>query len=198
MPDIQKAVNWMLNIAMDDTHGYDQANRQGPDYDCSALVSSALYQAGFNVKPWSWTGNMYAQLIAADFREIDNDNDRRAGDIWLTPYAHTCMSLNSEQIIEASGNEFGTAFGGKSGDQTGREIAVKGWYRPSYGWRYHLRYMEPVTGKSPYQIAAEVICGKWGNGAERKRALTVAGYDYAEVQTAVNYYVAVAKWMEVK
>lgn len=36
------------------------------------------------------------------------------------------------------------------------------------------------------EIAREVIRGKWGNGAERKRRLTEAGYDYNAVQKRVN------------
>ena len=40
--------------------------------------------------------------------------------------------------------------------------------------------------KSVEVIAAEVMAGKWGNGEARKQALIKAGYDYAEVQAAVN------------
>ncbi len=40
--------------------------------------------------------------------------------------------------------------------------------------------------KTADEIAAEVIAGLWGNGDERKAALTAAGYDFSEVQTAVN------------
>ena len=40
--------------------------------------------------------------------------------------------------------------------------------------------------KSVEEIAKEVIAGKWGNGADRKTALTKAGYDYAEVQAKVD------------
>ena len=36
------------------------------------------------------------------------------------------------------------------------------------------------------QIAKEVIAGKWGNGATRKKKLTAAGYNYKEVQAEVN------------
>lgn len=36
------------------------------------------------------------------------------------------------------------------------------------------------------QIANEVIAGQWGDGAERKKRLTDAGYDYNAVQNAVN------------
>ena len=40
--------------------------------------------------------------------------------------------------------------------------------------------------KSNYAIATEVCMGKWGNGAERRRRLTEAGYDYNAIQTIVN------------
>lgn len=40
--------------------------------------------------------------------------------------------------------------------------------------------------KSNEEIADEVIAGKWGNGDERKRRLTEAGYDYNAVQAIVN------------
>ncbi len=40
--------------------------------------------------------------------------------------------------------------------------------------------------KSIDEIAKEIINGEWGNGSERKRRLTQAGYDYATVQGRVN------------
>ena len=43
-----------------------------------------------------------------------------------------------------------------------------------------------TTKKSVEELAKEVLSGKWGNGAERKRRLTQAGYDYSVVQKKVN------------
>lgn len=40
--------------------------------------------------------------------------------------------------------------------------------------------------KSNEQIAYEVIQGKWGNGEERKKRLTDAGYSYSTIQALVN------------
>ena len=40
--------------------------------------------------------------------------------------------------------------------------------------------------KSVDTIAREVIRGDWGNGDERKKKLTAAGYDYSDVQKSVN------------
>lgn len=36
------------------------------------------------------------------------------------------------------------------------------------------------------EIAEEVIAGKWGNGADRKRKLEAAGYDFYKIQDIVN------------
>lgn len=44
--------------------------------------------------------------------------------------------------------------------------------------------------KSVADLAAEVLAGMWGNGAERRERLTAAGYDYAAVQAEVNRRVA--------
>ena len=43
-----------------------------------------------------------------------------------------------------------------------------------------------VPAKSIEDLAREVIRGEWGNGAEREKRLTAAGYDYDAVQTRVN------------
>lgn len=40
--------------------------------------------------------------------------------------------------------------------------------------------------KSNEDIAKEVIAGKWGNGDERRKRLTDAGYDYNAIQSIVN------------
>lgn len=43
-----------------------------------------------------------------------------------------------------------------------------------------------ATKKTNAEIAKEVIAGKWGNGADRKKRLEAAGYDYNAIQQAVN------------
>ena len=47
-------------------------------------------------------------------------------------------------------------------------------------------FLKAVSVKSNEDIAREVLAGKWGNGAERKRRLTQAGYDYSVIQSIVN------------
>lgn len=45
---------------------------------------------------------------------------------------------------------------------------------------------QPTPKKSVSTIASEVLAGRWGNGDERKRRLTAAGYNYSAVQAEVN------------
>lgn len=188
MPNIMKAVHFMIDIANDDTHGYDQAHRNSPDYDCSSLVGTALHEAGFDVSPYSWTGNLEEQLRKIGF--TDCKKPWKGGDIHLNTKHHVCMSINTSQIAQASTNEKGTVTGGKTGDQTGKEIYIRDYYEYSHGWDVHLRYIGAITDVSPYvsidTIAREVISGKWGNGDTRMKLLTDAGYDYNTVQSKVN------------
>lgn len=48
------------------------------------------------------------------------------------------------------------------------------------------KYDKTKSKKSVDMLAKEVIAGKWGNGDERKKKLTAAGYDYNAVQKRVN------------
>jgi N-acetyl-anhydromuramyl-L-alanine amidase AmpD len=47
-------------------------------------------------------------------------------------------------------------------------------------------HITPGKKKPTEEIAQEVIAGKWGIGLDRKKRLSAAGYDYAEVQALVN------------
>lgn len=49
------------------------------------------------------------------------------------------------------------------------------------------------AAKTTDQLAEEVIAGLWGNGSDRKKRLTAAGYGYDAVQKAVNQKMAAKK-----
>ena len=65
MTKVETAVQWMEKIAADDSHGYSQTNRWGPDYDCSSFVITAFQDAGIPVKAKgaNFTGNMKAVFL---------------------------------------------------------------------------------------------------------------------------------------
>lgn len=194
MKDIGKALYYMLSIANNDEHGYDQTHRNGPDFDCSSLIGHALNYAGFNVYKESWTGNLYKQLIEDGFTFVNPPY--QPGDIHLTPGHHVCMHVGCNKIVHARINEYGKTTGGKTGDQTGNEITITDYYTPSYGWKYHLRYTDQdkiEEDKTTLQddelytkLAKEVIQGKWSVYPARQTLLEEAGYDYKRVQNYVN------------
>ena len=56
-----------------------------------------------------------------------------------------------------------------------------------YGWVNAADISGAGSGKkSVEELASEVLAGKWGNGAERKKRLEAAGYSYSAVQKKVN------------
>lgn len=139
MPDLNKAIEWLVSIADNDTHGYSQSNRQGPDYDCSSLTLNALSHGGFAVNVSGYTGNMYDILQSVGFRTV-SDNKCLKGDIYLTPFKHVVMSYADGYVVTAAGNK-----DGRTGDSSGREIYKLPFYTPAYGWVYHMRYVTDKT-----------------------------------------------------
>ena len=142
---IDNAVAWAAAIANDDSHGYDQGSRWGPDYDCSSLVISAWKQAGVPLS-CTYTGNMRQDMLAHGFTDVTAQIDLstgaglRTGDVLLHETQHTALYIGNGRIVNAGGNEHGGVTGGTTGDRTGREIRVMGYY--NHPWQYVLRYTE--------------------------------------------------------
>lgn len=139
MPDIMKAVQFAVDIANDNSHGYDQLYRHGPNYDCSSLVAHALINGGFNILTDTWTGNLESQLIKCGFKKCSKP--WRAGDIHLNRKYHVVMSIDGNNVVTASINENNKNTGGKTGDQTGKEIYIRPYYEYRNGWDCHYRYV---------------------------------------------------------
>lgn len=144
---IERAVGWAVEVANDDSHGYDQGNRWGPDYDCSSFVISAWQQAGVKVKDSgaSYTGDMYDAFVKCGFRDvtasvdISSGRDMKKGDVLLNTQHHTALVIaDGGKLANASINENNETTGGQAGDQTGREIYVRDYY--NYPWNCVLRY----------------------------------------------------------
>ena len=85
---------------------------------------------------------------------------------------------------------------GQTGKGTFTIVEVKddwGRLKSGVGWIYlgnasdcTIAGSAKTTTKSIDELAREVIQGKWGNGQDRKKRLTAAGYDYYAVQNRVN------------
>lgn len=156
MSKTQKALQWMLDIAADNSHGYSQQNRWGPDYDCSSMVIQAFENAGVPVKSAgaTYTGNMRPVFLKNGFTDVtsrvnlSNCSGMQAGDVLLNQVHHTAMYAGGGRIVHARGQSYGSS---ATGDQ-GQEIAVTGYY--NYPWDCVLRYagtdagdVQPASGR---------------------------------------------------
>ena len=143
---IKNAVARAEAIALDDSHGYDQVDRWGnPNYDCSGLVISCLEAAGIPAKSSgaTYTGNMPDVLPKIGFKDVVKSVNLATGsgmirgDV-LLGNGHTAFCCGNGKLVHASINEKGTVTGGKSGDQTGREICIRSYYNKP--WVHVYRY----------------------------------------------------------
>ena len=202
MGTVENYVSWAVKIANDNSHGYSQAVRWSPDYDCSSLVISALESAGFPMRAYgaSYTGNMGQALKACGFVKVKGVNLGTSaglirGDILLNPATHTEIYIGDNKAVGAHCSETGGKYG-KTGDQTGNEISIQTYRNKNYTevWRYGGTgaAFKPSNGSKWDKVARDVIRGKYGNGAERVAALSAEGYTDAEIneiQQTVNYLI---------
>lgn len=151
MTKTESAISWMEKMARDNSHGYSQVNRWGPDYDCSSAVISSWQQAGVPVKTKgaSYTGNMYNIFKKCGFDDVTKEVNLitgaglKRGDVLLNRKHHTAMYCGNKKEVEASIDERGTTVGRLSGDQTGKEFLIRS-YR-NYPWTDVLRYKESAS-----------------------------------------------------
>ena len=154
MSIVEKAIAWALGIANDPDHGYDQASRWGPNYDCSSFVIRAFQEAGLPLTA-TYTGNMKYDFLRNGFVAV-TDGTLRRGDVLLHERNHTAIYLGNGQIVQAGINERGGVTGGQSGDQTGSEIGVRSYY--NYPWDVVLRYVGDLD-ESPEKTESNLDTG---------------------------------------
>ena len=153
IPDnpVEAAVGWMIDLAVDDSHGYSQEYRWGVDYDCSSALISAWRFAGIPLT-CTYTGDMREDFLAHGFEVVTHEVNLKTGsglirgDVLLNEERHTALYIGEGMEAEASVNEKGKATGGEPGDQTGKEILIRG-YR-NYPWDCVLRYVGEGKAKA--------------------------------------------------
>ena len=179
-----EAAVWAVAIAEDASHGYDQNYRWGErgDFDCSSLVISAYdsprANMGLKAAGATYTGNMRSVMLAKGFQDVTSQINLQTGagliegDVLLNTAHHTAMAVEGGKIVQASINERRGTRGGKPGDQTGTEIAVKEYY--NYPWNYVLRYdgysgfgIETASKNVSIIRAVPVTTSDWTKQAER-------------------------------
>ena len=152
------AVEFAVNIANDNNHGYSQRIRSlyeindPKSFDCSSLVCTAFYyaflknglttQARYLKEHCSYTGNML-EILNCGFEVVARNQTAHAqmqkGDIELNTTHHTALAIDKDNIVHARSSE-GTT---DTKDNSGNEIRTQPWYLYSHGWTHRLRF----TGK---------------------------------------------------
>lgn len=152
------AVEFAVNIANDNNHGYSQRIRSlyeindPKSFDCSSLVCTAFYyaflknglttQARYLKEHCSYTGNML-EMLNCGFEVVARNQtahvQMQKGDIELNTTHHTALAIDKDNIVHARSSE-GTT---DTKDNSGNEIRTQPWYLYSHGWTHRLRF----TGK---------------------------------------------------
>lgn len=155
---IHDAVEFAVNIANDNNHGYSQRIRSlyeiddPKSFDCSSLACTAYYyafmkngltqQARYLKEHCSYTRNML-NMRNCGFEVVARNQTAHAqmqkGDLELNVTHHVAMAIDRDNIVHARSSE-GTT---NTIDDSGNEIRTQPWYLYSHGWTHRLRF----TGK---------------------------------------------------
>jgi len=153
MSKIEIAVQFAVDVANDNYHGYSQERRDGGrDMDCSKIVISALKSAGYDTGSASYTGDMLNPLLAAGFKDVASSVNLHTGegllrgDILLRPKTsarsgHAAFYIGDGKIVQAQSD-----YDGVLGDSSDREIRIQSYYDSPF--LYVLR--DPDAIACPY------------------------------------------------
>ena len=159
---------------------------------CATFVSAVAVKLGYtDIIPTECSCGRMIDLFKKMGCWIENENRTpAAGDIIFYDWQDNGVGDNKGSsdhvgIVEkVSGGQIIVIEGNKGQAVARRYLKINGKFIRGYGVpKYDT---EKTIKKTVDAIAKEVIAGKWGSGEERKKKLTAAGYDYAEVQAAVN------------
>lgn len=152
---INDAVEFAVNIANDNNHGYSQRIRSlyeiddPKSFDCSSLACTAYYyaflknglttQARYLKEHCSYTGNML-NMCNCGFEIVARNqtahSQMQKGDLELNVTHHVAMAIDRDNIVHARSSE-GTT---DTKDNSGNEIRTQPWYLYSHGWTHRLRF----------------------------------------------------------
>ncbi len=143
-PKVEAMVAWAIEIAEDDSHGYSQNNRYGPDYDCTSFVCTALLEGGFQLERFLSPRGMVRELPSLGFAVYrKGETEPRRGDILVELGVHAEISLGDGCCVGAH-QDYGHS---RTGDRSGKEIECRTpdgdsrcWFCKKAQYDYILRY----------------------------------------------------------
>lgn len=153
---------------------YGVANAKGllaGDFNDYTVASAQLYK---NKKAWGTIPKIGAQIFFKNSTRI----------------CHTGLvyDIDNQYVYTVEGNTSGASgIIPNGGGVCKKKYRLNNSKIAGYGYPNYDEEKKIATKKKSNQtIAKEVVAGKWGNGAARKKALTEAGYDYDVIRKLVN------------
>lgn len=159
---------------------------------CATFVSAVAIKCGATgIIPTECGCERMINLLKNKNSWVERDDyTPQSGDIifydWDDSGSGDCTGFSDHVgIVESVGGGYVTLIEGNySNAVKRRSLKLNARYIRGYGVpKYDA---EVSSKKTTSQIVDEVLAGKWGNGDARKKALESAGYDYSEIQAAVN------------
>lgn len=158
---------------------------------CAAFISAVGYLTG--VEHSVLPPECSAHIMYQKFKEMGcvvNKNAGIEGDIVFYDFDNNGVANHVGVISSVTKDKYSVIEGNKS-DAVGIRIisktstSIMAVCRPKWDV-VSTTSANPSQLKSDETIAIEVIQGKWGNGDDRKKRLTNAGYNYKKIQQIVN------------
>ena len=155
---VEAMLKWALATAADDSHGYSQSSRYGPNYDCTSFVSTALMKGGFELEGYLNTHTLVSELPKLGFTCYRRGEvEPQRGDILVQVGVHAEISMGNGECVAAHMD-----YDGCSGDRSGHEIE----YRDAHNYLgcpfcsekrydYVLRYKTPKKSTQDSEESAQ-------------------------------------------
>lgn len=207
---IDRAVDWAVGIANDNSHGYTNG-KWGPEYSCISLVMEAFTAAGLDLGKCN-IDKMPDRLIARGFEDVTAEVDLASGQglakgdiLWYVnadKHGHTEMYIGSGQMVGARGDT-----DGKPGDSKGDEISVVTYQ--DLGWQRVFRLPDGYTSEEqeteepaePADAIYRVQAGAYSKESNAKAAcsrIIAAGFDAFIRQVGSLYKIQAGAFAEKK
>lgn len=187
---IDRAVDWAVGVANDNSHGYTNG-KWGPEYSCISLIMEAFTTAGLDLGKCN-IDKLPNRLIGRGFEDVTAEVDLATGQglakgdiLWYINqdnHGHTEMYIGSGQMVGARGDT-----DGKPGDSKGDEISVVAYQ--DLGWQRVFRIPGGYTNEAeqeteepaePADAIYRIQAGAYSKEANAKATcsrIIAAGFD---------------------
>lgn len=184
---VDRAVDFAVGVANDDTHGYTNGS-WGPEYSCISLVMEAYTNAGLDLGKCN-IDKLPDRLTSKGFEDVAAKADLASGQglakgdvLWYVnadKHGHTEMYINANQMVGARGDT-----DNKPGDSRGDEISVIAY--ADLGWQRVFRLPDGYTNEAeqepdePADTLYRVQAGAYTKESNAKvmcEKITAAGFD---------------------